>query len=315
MTRYLKLMRVHHYMKNLLVFAALVASGELFDASKLGAGVLGFVAFCATASAIYIINDIRDREKDRLHPTKCKRPIAAGTVSVQSARVLAVVLLIIAAIANAPVFHPAAAALLATYFLLNLAYSFGLKDVPIVDIAILAAGFVLRVIYGAILTEIVISNWLYLAVFALSFYLALGKRRGELLTVGKGSTRAVLKAYPLDFLNRSMNMCLTLANVFYALWSMDQVTTSFYHNRFPHFHSADRAFDHAQIQPDDRRRQRRRSCRGAAPRQDPAHAGDPLPGCDAGHPLYLNAKRPPNGQMLDRRSFFLRSYSTRDGAL
>ena len=129
-------------------------------------------------------------------------------------------------------FHPAAAALLATYFLLNLAYSFGLKDVPIVDIAILAAGFVLRVIYGAILTEIVISNWLYLSVFALSFYLALGKRRGELLTVGKGSTRAVLKAYPLDFLNRSMNMCLTLANVFYALWSMDQVTTSFYHNRF-----------------------------------------------------------------------------------
>lgn len=232
MTRYLKLMRVHHYMKNLLVFAALVASGELFDASKLGAGVLGFVAFCATASAIYIINDIRDRDKDRLHPTKCKRPIAAGTVSVQSAGVLAVVLLIIAAIANAPVFHPAAAALLATYFLLNLAYSFGLKDMPIVDIAILAAGFVLRVIYGAILTEIVISNWLYLSVFALSFYLALGKRRGELLTVGKGSTRAVLKAYPLDFLNRSMNMCLTLANVFYALWSMDQVTTSFYHNRF-----------------------------------------------------------------------------------
>ena len=97
MTRYLKLMRVHHYMKNLLVFAALVASGELFDASKLGAGVLGFVAFCATASAIYIINDIRDRDKDRLHPTKCKRPIAAGTVSVQSAGVLAVVLLIIAA--------------------------------------------------------------------------------------------------------------------------------------------------------------------------------------------------------------------------
>ena len=168
MTRYLKLMRVHHYMKNLLVFAALVASGELFDASKLGAGVLGFVAFCVTASAIYIINDIRDRDKDRLHPTKCKRPIAAGTVSVQSAGVLAVVLLIIAAIANAPVFHPAATALLATYFLLNLAYSFGLKDVPIVDIAILAAGFVLRVIYGAILTEIVISNWLYLAVFALA---------------------------------------------------------------------------------------------------------------------------------------------------
>lgn len=231
MNRYLKLMRVHHYMKNLLVFAALVCSGQLFVPAKLCAGVLGFFAFCATSSAIYIINDIRDCEKDRRHPTKCRRPIASGAVPVRNASILAVVLFVLAALLIAPVFKLSAALLLLLYIVLNLAYSFGIKNVPIADITVLAAGFVIRVIYGAQLTEIIISNWLYLAVFAMSFYLALGKRRGELIQVTDGDTRSVLKAYPLDFLNRNMTMCLTLGNVFYALWSMDQVTTAFYHNR------------------------------------------------------------------------------------
>lgn len=231
MNRYLKLMRVHHYMKNLLVFAALICSGQLFVPAKLCAGILGFFAFCAASSAIYIINDIRDCEKDRRHPTKCRRPIASGAVPVRNAACLAVVLLILAALFIAPVFKLSAALLLLLYIVLNLAYSFGIKNVPIADITVLAAGFVIRVIYGAQLTEIIISNWLYLAVFAMSFYLALGKRRGELIQVADGGTRSVLKAYPLDFLNRSMTMCLTLGNVFYALWSMDQVTTAFYHNR------------------------------------------------------------------------------------
>lgn len=231
MNRYLKLMRVHHYMKNLLVFAALVCSGQLFVPAKLCAGVLGFFAFCATSSAIYIINDIRDCEKDRRHPTKCRRPIASGAVSVRNAACLAVVLFVLAALFIAPVFKLSAVLLLLLYIVLNLAYSFGIKNVPIADITVLAAGFVIRVIYGAQLTEIIISNWLYLAVFAMSFYLALGKRRGELIQVTDGDTRSVLKAYPLDFLNRNMTMCLTLGNVFYALWSMDQVTTAFYHNR------------------------------------------------------------------------------------
>ena len=231
MNRYLKLMRVHHYMKNLLVFAALVCSGQLFVPAKLCADVLGFFAFCAASSAIYIINDIRDCEKDRRHPTKCRRPIASGAVSVRNAACLAVVLFVLAALFIAPVFKLSAALLLLLYIVLNLAYSFGIKNVPIADITVLAAGFVIRVIYGAQLTEIIISNWLYLAVFAMSFYLALGKRRGELIQVADGDTRSVLKAYPLDFLNRNMTMCLTLGNVFYALWSMDQVTTAFYHNR------------------------------------------------------------------------------------
>ena len=220
MKYYLKLMRVHHYIKNGLVFAALACSGQLFNLEKLTSGIG------------YIINDIRDREKDRKHPTKCKRPIAAGTVSVKSARVLAAVLLVIAIVCNTLTFHVTSTLLLVLYLVLNLAYSFGLKNIPIVDITILVAGFLIRILYGAFVTAITISNWLYLTVIALSFYFALGKRRNELKHISDGETRQVLKAYPINFLDKNMGMCLTLANVFYALWSMDEKTKSFYNNDY-----------------------------------------------------------------------------------
>ena len=230
MKHYLKLMRVHHYIKNFLVFAALVCSGQLFHLEKLASGISGFIAFCMTSSVVYIINDIRDQEKDRKHPTKCKRPIAAGTVSVKGAWVLAAVLLLIAVVCNGIAFDLTATSLLVLYLVLNLAYSFGLKNIPIVDITILVAGFLIRILYGALVTEITISNWLYLTVIALSFYFALGKRRNELKHISEGQTRQVLKAYPISFLDKSMGMCLTLANVFYALWSMDENTTSLYNS-------------------------------------------------------------------------------------
>lgn len=228
MKHYLKLMRPHHYIKNVLVFAALACSGQLFDPQKFLADALGFAAFCMISSVVYIINDIRDVEKDRLHPTKCRRPIAAGTVSVQNAWVLAAVLTVLAAACNLLIFHGPATVLLVLYLLLNLAYSFGLKNIPIVDITILVAGFLLRILYGALVTGIVISNWLYLTVFALAFYFALGKRRNELKQLSSGETRKVLKSYPAEFLDKNMNMCLTLAVVFYSLWSMADTTVASY---------------------------------------------------------------------------------------
>ena len=228
MKPYLKLMRVHHYIKNGLVFAALACSGELFNVDKLVSCFIAFVAFCMVSSVVYIINDIRDREKDQKHPTKCMRPIAAGAIPLRSAWVLAAVLLVIAIVCNVLTFHVSSTLLLMLYLVLNLAYSFGLKNVPIVDITILVAGFLIRILYGAVVTKIVISNWLYLTVIAISFYFALGKRRNELKHVRNGETRQVLKSYPINFLDKNMGMCLTLANVFYALWSMDEKTRSFY---------------------------------------------------------------------------------------
>lgn len=230
MKKYLKLMRIHHYVKNLLVFAALVCSGRLFNFEKLAAGITAFAAFCLVSSVVYIINDICDREKDRKHPTKCKRPIAAGTVSVRNAWILTAALLSGAVVCNGFSFHISSTLLLVLYLILNLGYSFGMKNIPIVDVTILVTGFLIRIMYGAIVTGISISNWLYLTVIALAFYFALGKRRNELRQTGDGETRPVLKAYPLRFLDMNMSMCLTLANVFYALWSIDEQTTSFYQN-------------------------------------------------------------------------------------
>lgn len=228
MKHYIKLMRPHHYIKNFLVFAALACSGQLFDPKKLFAGFAGFIAFCMISSVVYIINDIRDVEKDRMHPTKCKRPIAAGTVSVKNAWVLAFVLLVIAIACNFLTFHRIATLLLFLYLILNLAYSFGLKNIPLVDVTILVAGFLIRILYGAFVTGIVISNWLYLTVIALAFYFGLGKRRNELKHISDGQTRKVLQSYPISFLDKNMGMCLTLANVFYALWSMDENTVASY---------------------------------------------------------------------------------------
>jgi len=232
MKYYLKLMRVHHYIKNLLVFAALVCSGQLFNLEKLMFGIAAFATFCTISSVVYIINDICDKEADGRHPTKCKRPIAAGTVSVKSAWRLVVILLLIAVICNYLTFHVTSTLLLTLYLGLNLAYSFGLKNIPIVDVTILVAGFLIRILYGAVVTEITISNWLYLTVISLAFYFALGKRRNELKQIGGGQTRQVLKVYPVSFLDKNMGMCLTLANVFYALWSMDEKTMLFYNNKY-----------------------------------------------------------------------------------
>lgn len=228
MKHILKLMRPQHYIKNLLVFAALGCSGQLLVPEKLLAGLLGFAAFCMVSSAVYIINDIQDAPKDRLHPVKRSRPIATGNVSVKCAWICAGMLLALGGLLNQLIYHRTSTIFLAMYLLLNLAYSFGLKNIPILDVTILASGFLLRILYGAYITEIVVSNWLYLTVIMLAFYFSLGKRRNELKKQKGGQTRDVLKAYPIGFLDKGMNMHLTLAIAFYALWSMDESTINIY---------------------------------------------------------------------------------------
>lgn len=228
MKKYLKLMRIHHYLKNLLVFAALACSGMLFDSRKLLSCILGFFAFSLISSVVYIINDIMDREKDRCHPKKRFRPIASGAVSPVQAGFLAGGLFLLALLCNGLIFSIPATALLLGYLILNLGYSLGLKKIPLVDVAILVSGFWIRVLYGALITGIKISDWLYLTIVMLAFFLALGKRRNELKHNKAGETRDVLKAYPIAFLDKSMYMCLTLAIVFYTLWTMTEETVLAY---------------------------------------------------------------------------------------
>lgn len=225
MEKYFKLMRVHHYLKNGLIFAPLLFSGTFLDIEPLYKSIIGFIAYSLLASAIYILNDIQDIESDRLHPTKCKRPLAAGVITVHKARLLIVVLLVLSFTLNSLFNFDNISSWLCLfgYLVLNLGYSYGLKNYPIIDIAILASGFVIRVLYGAIVTDIEISSWLYLTVTAMSFYLGLGKRRNE-LAQQKAVSRKVLKFYTHNFLDKNMYMSLALTITFYSLWTVDPVT-------------------------------------------------------------------------------------------
>ncbi|MBR0464281.1 MAG: decaprenyl-phosphate phosphoribosyltransferase [Clostridia bacterium] len=231
MREYLKLLRVHHYIKNVLVLAPLACSGLFFHWQKLRDGVGAFFAFCMVSSIVYIINDIKDRDKDRNHPTKKNRPIASGAVTIKTGMFIIVTLAVLVSLLSFILHKGNAAILLLVYIAINIAYSFWLKRIPIIDVTVLVSGFLIRMIYGSIITEISISNWLYLTVMALSFYFALGKRRNEIKQVETDETRSVLSAYPFSFLDKNMGMFLTLANTFYALWSMDTNTISMYKNK------------------------------------------------------------------------------------
>ena len=220
-------MRVHHYIKNGLILLPLIFSMRLGDISLLTKTIIGVIAFCIISSAVYIINDIKDLESDRRHITKRNRPLASGEVSIKSAWVLASCLFVAAVFINIFASNYALNSwfYLFAYIAFNYGYSCGLKNVPIVDVMILASGFLLRVLYGSAISGIDISSWLYLTVIALSFYLSLGKRRNELTRQKTGQTsRKVLQYYNYDFLDKIMYLCLTLAISFYSLWSIDPLT-------------------------------------------------------------------------------------------
>ena len=221
MKNWIRLLRPKHYLKNVLVLLPLVFSGRLGEGAVLRAGLGAFAAFCLLSSAVYILNDLRDAPADRENPAKRMRPIASGAVPVTGAAVLCVLLLCAVVVLGLAFRFPLGGwVTLAAYLAVNVGYSLGLKNVPLLDVALLVSGFLLRMLCGALVTGIEISGWLYLTVIAISFYLSLGKRRGELRSRGE-SGRAVLKYYNEAFLDKNMHTCLTLAIVFYSLWSVN----------------------------------------------------------------------------------------------
>lgn len=227
---YIKMMRPKHYIKNFLIFLPLLFSGQIFNTEKLFTAILGFICFSFIASTIYIINDIKDKDKDAKHNKKSKRPIASGQISVRNAWITAIVLIIISIIISiVGKFSYVSISLLILYFVLNICYSFGAKNIPIVDICILVSGFFLRLLLGASLVNISVSNWLYLTVISISFYLGLGKRRNEMMK-NKSNTRNVLKYYNKDFLDKNMYVFLTMTIIFYSLWATDNEIVLKNHN-------------------------------------------------------------------------------------
>lgn len=222
----LKLMRIKHYLKNGLIFLPLIFNSQLFEIKPLLMTFYGFISFCLISSAVYVINDIKDVEKDRMHKIKKNRPIASGAISIKEAILLFIVLTISSLCINIFIIKEFSSILLISlYLILNIMYSLGLKNIPIIDVVILVSGFVIRVIYGASITSIEISKWLYLTVMSGSFFMGFGKRRKEIIKQGNDS-RAVLKYYTKDYLDKFMYACLVLTLMFYSLWSVDTSTTA-----------------------------------------------------------------------------------------
>lgn len=183
--------------------------------------LLGFIAFCCIASSIYIINDYRDIEDDKKHPDKSKRPLASGAVS-KTTSIFICVFLILAGFAIAYFIREKFWFVLSIYFLINLAYSFGLKTIPILDIMILAIGFVLRVKGGAVIAYLGVSEWLNIMVFLLALFMAIGKRRDDvLLKLSSGiDMRRAVKGYNLDFLNVALALVCAVIVVAYFMYTM-----------------------------------------------------------------------------------------------
>lgn len=186
---------------------------------------VGFFSFSLVSSSIYVLNDILDCKSDAQHPKKRLRPVASGAVGVISALCISVILGIVglALSAYVSIFTSwEVFAVLGIYFLLNLGYCIYLKGVPIIEVAILSSGFLLRVLYGGFVSATEVSSWLYLTVLSFSFYMGLGKRRNEFEKTPARETRIVLKQYSRRFLDRNMYMFLALSVCFYSLWAMEQ---------------------------------------------------------------------------------------------
>ncbi len=220
MKKYVQLLRMKHYIKNLLIFIPLFFAQDLFCQEKFYCTFAGCIAFCFISSAVYILNDLKDIERDRIHVVKKARPIASGDVKIENAIMILVICVLLSIIINIFTGNALKGSIYVTgYFILNMCYSFGFKNKPLIDILILAAGFVIRILYGAMITDIDISGWLYLVVVMGAFYMSLGKRRNEMQH--SLDTRPVLQYYTYGFLDKNMYVCNALLITFYALWAME----------------------------------------------------------------------------------------------
>ena len=213
--------RPHHWIKNLIVFAALIFAREYTNPQKIGLAILAFAAFCLISSGIYLINDVLDRENDRNHPVKSKRPIAAGQVPIPAAVAFATFLLI-AGIILATFINTGTVMTVAGYIVLNIAYSIYLKHIVIIDVMTIALGFVIRAVAGALAISVPISPWLLVCTTLLALFMGFGKRRHEisLLTDGASGHRRSLEHYSVRFLDQMISVVTASTVVAYAFYTL-----------------------------------------------------------------------------------------------
>ncbi len=219
-------MRPRQWLKNVLVFAAPLAAGSLFLPAVILPTLGAFVAFCLISSSTYLINDIKDVESDRNHPTKRNRPIAAGDLSANIAAVFSVILAL-AALTLAWWIRPELAGVVAIYFVFTLSYSLFLKHEPVIELALLAMGFLLRAIAGGVASNLPISQWFLIVAGFGSLFMAAGKRFSELdrdlnrSGAGETAKRVSLEGYSLGYLRFVWGIAAAVTIVAYCLWAFE----------------------------------------------------------------------------------------------
>ena len=211
-------LRPNHWIKNVFVFAALVFAQKLGDPEAIARSLGAFVVFCLLSSAVYLLNDILDREADRAHPVKRHRPIASGDVSVATAGTLSVVLAV-AGLGGALMLGTGFATIASAYVFMNIAYSLRLKRVVILDVMLVAAGFLLRAWGGAVVLGVEMSRWLILCTGLIALFLGFVKRRQEIAGQAPSeSTRPILREYSLPFLDQMIAIVTSSTLLAYALY-------------------------------------------------------------------------------------------------
>lgn len=217
----IKELRIHQWIKNGFVLIPLVFDRQLFLVDPFIRTIIGFFLFCFVSSSVYLINDVIDVEADRLHPKKKNRPIASGDLPIPVA-VSSAIVLVVGSFIGAFFLSKAFLIILVLYFFINLAYSMKLKHVPLVDVFIIAAGFVLRVGAGVSIIEVErFSPWLYAVTTVFALFFALGKRRGELATVqtNNNSQRRVLDGYTIPLLDQFITIASATTIISYSLYT------------------------------------------------------------------------------------------------
>ncbi len=212
----IKSMRPNQWYKNLVIFIGIIFSHNLFSLEMWQRSLFAFIIFCLVSGSVYIINDIKDVEKDRLHPKKRLRPIASGNLSSRIALLVSVLLLIISLSTSFSVNKPLGYIVL-LYLIINLIYTFYLKYFALLDVMTVAIGFVLRAISGVLVIDARISPWLVLCVFLMALVLAFGKRRHEILTANE--SRDCLSQYTEKMVDNLLNISVSLLLMSYAFYS------------------------------------------------------------------------------------------------
>lgn len=222
---FISLVRPEHWVKNLFIFIPAFFAARLSEMDLLARAMAGFVAFSLIASAVYVINDMVDAPQDRNHPDKRRRPLASGALGYRAAGML-LVLLLLGGFGISRQLGAVPLLIGFLYLIINLLYSFRLKNIAIVDISLIAVGFLLRVFMGGAVTSVAVSQWLIVLTFLLALILGLAKRRGEFIIATEGAVfRKSLEGYSLPFLDVGMVMCSTVAIVAYLMYCFSPEVT------------------------------------------------------------------------------------------